>query len=257
MTTPYQVSASVTAIRSEPSVEAEQDTQLLAGEGFNVEREENGWGYGTSTLDQYSGWVDMEALSSPVLIPTHTVKTLRTYAYSKPHIKSRPNALLSMNAKIIGGRREGKFIEAQRHGWVVADHLRPVGDPPEADWVEVAERFLRTPYFWGGKESLGLDCSGLIQTSMEAAGLYIPRDSGDQHQFAKDNWVPVEITPEFSGLKRGDLVFWPGHIGVMIDSETLMHANGHHMEAAQESLARAAKRIEFNYAPLSGIYRAP
>lgn len=256
MATSYQVTASVTAIRSTPDVQAEQDTQLLNGEGFMVEREENGWGYGISTLDQYTGWVDMAALSAPVLIPTHTVKTLRTYVYSKPHIKSRPVGLISMNAKIAGARKEGRFIEAQRMGWVISEHLRPVGDPMEADWVEVAERFIGTPYFWGGKESLGLDCSGLIQTAMEAAGMSIPRDSGDQHEWAKDNWQSVEIKDDFSGLERGDLVFWPGHIGVMTDSETLLHANGHHMETFSESLARAAKRIEFNYAPLSGIYRA-
>ena len=140
-------------------------------------------------------------------------------------------------------------------GWVLEDHLRAVGEPVEPDWVAVAERFEHTPYLWGGKESLGLDCSGLIQTAMEAAGRYVPRDSGPQEAWAKQHGRALEIKEDFSGLQRGDLVFWPGHVGVMTDAQTLLHANGHHMLAVKENLARAAKRIAFNYAPLNGIYR--
>ncbi|XBQ14841.1 MAG: NlpC/P60 family protein [Oceanicaulis sp.] len=257
MATVYQVTSGIAPIRRTPQPDGPQDTQLLAGETFTVEREENGFGYGTSGLDGYQGWVDMEALSAPALIPTHQVKALRTYVFSEPDIKSAPVCLISLNAKIVGARRSGRFVEAQRMGWVIEAHLRPVGEDHEADWVAVAERFLNAPYFWGGKESLGLDCSGLIQTAMEAAGRLIPRDSGPQEAWAKERWTPVEIREDFSGLQRGDLVFWPGHVGVMTDAETLLHANGHHMMTVAEPLARAAKRIAHQYAPMSGIYRDP
>jgi len=256
MTTPYQVTAGVTALRRTPEEDGAMDTQILAGEVFDVHREEGGWGYGQASLDGYQGWVDMAALSAPALIPTHTVNALRTYVFSEADLKSAPVCLISLNAKIVGGKRHGQFVEAQRMGgWVFAGHLRAVGDPLEADWVAVAERFEHTPYLWGGKESLGLDCSGLVQTAMEAAGMFIPRDSGDQEDWAKTQWRPVAVTKDFSGLERGDLVFWPGHVGVMTDETHLLHANGFHMQTARESLARAARRIAHHYAPLSGIYR--
>ena len=253
--TVYQVTAGVSALRRTPHDDGPMDTQLLAGEAFEVVEEAKGWGRGIASLDGYEGWVDMATLSDPALIPTHTVKALRTYVYSEPDLKSAPVCLISMNAKVVGARREGRFIEAQRMGWVFDGHLRPVGDEVEPDWVAVAERFVHTPYLWGGKESLGLDCSGLIQTAMEAAGRFIPRDSGPQEAWAKANGRAVELTEDFSGLERGDLVFWPGHVGVMTDPETLLHANGHHMMTLAENLSRAARRIAFHYAPPTGAYR--
>ena len=240
----YQVTAGVAPIRNAPAPDAMQETQLLAGETFTVREERDGFGYGASDLDGYEGWVDMAALSAPALIPTHTVKALRTYVFSEPDLKSAPVCLISLNAKIVGARRSGRFLEAQRMGWVFEPHLRAVGEALEPDWVAVAERFLHTPYFWGGKESLGLDCSGLIQSAMQAAGIAIPRDSGPQEAWAKKHWTRVEPAEDFSGLQRGDLIFWPGHVGVMSDAETLLHANGHHMATVAEPLARAAKRIE-------------
>lgn len=251
----YQVTAGVSALRQTPAEDGAMETQMLAGELFELVEETAGWGRGRALLDGYEGWADMATLSAPALIPTHSVKTLRTYVYAEPDIKSAPVCLISMNAKIVGARREGRFLEAQRMGWVLEDHLRAVGEPVEPDWVAVAERFEHTPYLWGGKESLGLDCSGLIQTAMEAAGRYVPRDSGPQEAWAKQHGRALEIKEDFSGLQRGDLVFWPGHVGVMTDAQTLLHANGHHMLAVKENLARAAKRIAFNYAPLNGIYR--
>lgn len=252
----YQVTAGVAPVREAPAPDAEQATQLLAGETFTVRREADGFGFGAAGQDGYEGWVDMEALSAPALIPTHTVKVLRTYVFSEPHLKSAPVCLVSLNAKIVGARRSGRFLEAQRMGWVFEPHLRAVGEPAEEDWVAVAEMFLHAPYQWGGKESLGLDCSGLIQTSMEAAGVAIPRDSGPQEAWAKKNWTEITPGDGFSGLERGDLVFWPGHVGVMTDAETLLHANGHHLATVAEPLAPAAKRIAHQYAPMTGIYRA-
>ncbi|MFW6412509.1 MAG: NlpC/P60 family protein [Oceanicaulis sp.] len=253
----YQVTAGVAPVRKAPALDAMQETQLLAGETFTVHEERDGFGHGASGLDGYEGWVDMAALSAPVLIPTHTVRALRTYVFCEPDLKSAPVCLISLNAKIAGARRSGRFLEAQRMGWVFEPHLRAVGEDPEPDWVAVAERFLHTPYFWGGKESLGLDCSGLIQTAMEAAGLFIPRDSRPQEAWAKAHWNAVEAGPDSSGLTRGDLIFWPGHVGVMTDADTLLHANAHHMATVAEPLSRAARRIEHQHAPTTGIYRAP
>lgn len=251
----HQVTAGVAPVRRTPEDDGAQETQLLAGEVFLVEAEEAGWARGRTAMDEYPGWVDMAALSAPALIPTHQVKALRSYVFSEPDLKSAPVCLISLNAKIVGGARSGRFIEAQRMGWVFDGHLRAVGDPMEPDYVAVAERFLNTPYFWGGKESLGLDCSGLVQASLEAAGIAAPRDTGPQEAWARAHWDAVEMREDLSGLRRGDLVFWPGHVGIMTDPETLLHCNAFHMMTAAEPLRRAAKRIEHHYAPMSGIFR--
>lgn len=251
-----QCTAGVAAIRRTPEDDGALDTQLLCGESFQLEREENGWGFGTSQLDGYQGWVDMAALSAPVLIPTHRVSALRSYVFSAPDLKSAPRFLISMNAKISAGARHGRFVEAQRLGWVFDGHLAPLG-AGELDFVAVAERFLHAPYQWGGKESLGLDCSGLVQTALEAAGVSCPRDSGDQEAWARANWTRVDPGEALAGLQRGDLVFWPGHVGVMTDAATLLHANAHHMMTVAEPVAIAVKRIAHHHAPISGVFRRP
>lgn len=252
----FQVTAGVTAIRRAPRDDAMMDTQLLAGEVFAIEEEADGWARGISRHDGYSGYVDMAALSVPALIPTHRVSAVRTYVFSEPDLKSPPRFLLSLNAKIAAGRREGKFTESQRQGWVFTGHLTAL-DATEPDWVAVAERFIHSPYLWGGKESLGLDCSGLIQVSLEAAGTRIPRDSGEQEAWARARWVELPLSESFAGLQRGDLVFWPGHVGVMTDAVQFLHANAFHMATALEPLALAARRIAHHHAPVSGIFRAP
>ncbi len=251
----YQVTAGVAALRRTPEADGAMDTQVLGGESVVVEQEKDGWGYVTAELDGYKGWVEMDALAAPVLIPTHRVSALRTYVFSEPDLKSAPRFLLSLNAKIAAGRRESRFVEAQRMGWVFTGHLAAL-DEREPDFVAVAERFIGTPYLWGGKESLGLDCSGLVQTAFEAAGVRVPRDSGPQEAWAKANWMAVETGETAEGLERGDLVFWPGHVGVMRDAVHLLHANAHHMECVSEPAATAFKRIAFHHAPVSGVFRA-
>jgi cell wall-associated NlpC family hydrolase len=251
-----QVTAGVAAIRSEPAEDAPMLTQLLCGEVFGADTEREGWVKGVSRHDGYAGWVDASALSAPMLIPTHRVSAVRTYVFSEPDLKSAPRSLVSLNAKISAGRREGRFIEAQRLGWVFSGHLSAL-DAAEPDFVAVAERFVNSPYLWGGKQSQGLDCSGLIQVALEAAGARCPRDTGDQEAWAHERWGHVPLQADLSGLQRGDLVFWPGHVGVMTDTVNLLHANAHHMMTVIEPLSVAARRIEHNHAPIRAIYRAP
>jgi cell wall-associated NlpC family hydrolase len=131
------------------------------------------------------------------------------------------------------------FVRLADGGFVFAAHLCPL-DEPESDFVAVAERLLHAPYLWGGKSSLGVDCSGLVQISLDAAGVISPRDT-DLQQQALGRPLPVE--DRLSGLERGDLVFWRGHVGIMRDAETLLHANAHHMMVANEPLAEARDRI--------------
>ncbi len=245
----YQVSAGVAPLRRRPAPDAMQETQLLFGETFTLYDEADGWGWGQADLDSYVGYVDMEALSAPPVEPTHKIAALRTYVFSEPDLKSAPLALLSLNARLTARETKGRFARIARwEGWVFEGHLRPL-DARAPDWVAVAEGFLGAPYLWGGRESLGLDCSGLIQSALGAAAIPAPRDTDMQE---RELGRPVAAAEDLSGLQRGDLVFWAGHVGVMLDATRLLHANAHHMATAIEPLREAAARLH----PLVGPIRA-
>jgi cell wall-associated NlpC family hydrolase len=229
-TTMRQTAVPSASLRRAPSLAAEQLDQLLFGEAFEVLDEADGWAFGQATRDGYVGYVEAAALGRPTT-PTHTVRALRTYAFSEPSIKAPPTGLYSMNALIAVEEHEGRFVKTAG-GWFVEEHLVPIGQA-EADYVAVAERFVGTPYHWGGRESLGLDCSGLVQQALYASGLACPRDS-DQQAAMGD---PVEA------LRRGDLVFWRGHVAIMISEADIIHANAWHMAVVIEPLAGAVARI--------------
>ena len=179
------------------------------------------------------------ALAAPVE-PTHRVAALRTHAYSGASVKQPPRFALSLGALVRVERLEGDFAVTPDGLRVYARHLAPI-DSFEPDFVSVAERFAETPYLWGGRTSEGIDCSGLVQSALGAAGVKAPRDS-DMMEAALGSPAPVEGA--LKHLRRGDLIFWKGHVGVMRDAETLLHANGWHMKVASEPLAQARARIE-------------
>jgi len=220
------------ALRRAPSPEAEQLDQLLFGELFEVLAEADGWAFGQARRDGYVGYVASEALGAPGAAPTHTVRALRTYGFSAPSIKAAPIGLYSMNTPVAEEGREGRFVKTAG-GWIVEEHLAALGDDAP-DYVAVAERLVGTPYQWGGRESLGLDCSGLVQQALYAAGRASPRDSDQQAAMGE----PVEGT----ALRRGDLVFWRGHVAMLTSPTDIVHANSTHMAVVIEPLAEAVTR---------------
>lgn len=244
------ITASV-PIRRTPDPQGAVDDQLLAGDVFALLEEKDGWGWGFSRADGFVGWVELMALSETVEAVDHRVTALRTYAFSEPDLKSEPNLLLSLNCTFRAGRRESRYVEAVGLGWIFTGHCGPL-DERAGDFVAVAEAFIGAPYLWGGKESLGLDCSGLVQMALLATGHAVPRDSDQQEAALGAIWSDVTASPE---RRRGDVVFWPGHVGIMTDSEHLLHANGHWMEVTLEPFERAEARIRDEYAPLRHIFR--
>jgi cell wall-associated NlpC family hydrolase len=231
---PMQLVFEMAALRREPSREAEQLDQLLFGERFDVLEQRDGWGFGQALRDGYVGWTRLEALAPPAEPPTHWVAALRTYVYAEPAIKAAPVARLSLNALVREADRAGPFVRLEGSGYVVERHLRPLG-VWATDPAEVAERFLHTPYFWGGRDSVGLDCSGLVQQALYACGVAAPRDSDQQARLGR--------AVDLAELARGDLVFWRGHVGLMLDRTTLLHANAYHMAVAREPLVAAIERV--------------
>lgn len=219
-------------LRAGPDAEAEQVDQVLFGETFEVLEEAQGFCWGQARRDGYVGYVARADLDALAPAPTHRVSAIRTYAFRKASIKSRALGPYSLGSLITVEAREGRFVKAANSGWFVAAHLSPIG-VFEDDFVAVAERYLGAPYLWGGRESLGLDCSGLVQQALLACGRACPRDTDQQALMGR----PVET------LARGDLVFWRGHVAILLDSQTILHANAHHMAVAIEPLAEAVARI--------------
>jgi cell wall-associated NlpC family hydrolase len=232
--TVHRCAAPVTAIRRAPDPAAEQLDQLLFGETFRVIETGRGWGWGQAARDGYVGHVWMSDLAKGAQLATHRVSALRAYAFSQPEIKSRPVGLYSLGALVAVESEDGRFAKGEGTGWFAKTQLAPIG-LAETDPAAVAERFLGAPYQWGGRESLGLDCSGLVQQALHACGRACPRDSDQQQALGR----PVSQDQ----LGRGDLVFWKGHVGLMLDGARLIHANAFHMQVEVEPLAEAVARI--------------
>jgi cell wall-associated NlpC family hydrolase len=232
---PMQVAAPTASLRKAASPEAEQENQLLFGERFDVLFEDGDFAFGQARRDGYVGYVPSAALTLLGEPPTHRVAAIRTYAFSRPDIKSAIVGLYSLNALVTVEAREGLFVKVAGSGWITEAHLGAIGTG-ETDYVAVAQRFLGAPYQWGGRESLGLDCSALVQLSLAACNRACPRDTDMQRGFF----------PEIAEAdrRRGDLVFWKGHVAVLLDAATIIHANAFHMAVAVEPLAEAIARIE-------------
>jgi cell wall-associated NlpC family hydrolase len=226
--------AAATAIRAAPEAGAEQMDQLLFGERFDVIEEEGAWLFGQAVRDGYVGFVEAAALRPAGAAPTHRISALRTYAFAEPSIKSRALGPYSINSLVAVEAAEGKLAKVAGAGWMAAAHLSPIG-VFEDDWAAVAERFVGAPYLWGGRESLGLDCSGLVQQALFACGRACPRDTDMQEGMGR----PIAAA-EFG---RGDLVFWKGHVAMGLDEGLIVHANGHHRATVIEPLAEAVARI--------------
>jgi cell wall-associated NlpC family hydrolase len=212
----------------------------------------DGWAWVKSGIDGYVGHVEEGALALPRAAPTHWVTAPRTFLYAEPDMKRPVVAALSMGSRLaVTGEAEtrGTKYLLVDGGAVIARHMGTVDVPVGGDFVTVASRFVETPYLWGGRTGFGLDCSGLVQLSMMMTGRPVLRDTDMQRET-----IGAEIGR--GDLRRGDLVFWKGHVAIMSDAETMIHASGFTMDVSHEGLDDAIWRIEPMYG-LPLVYRRP
>jgi hypothetical protein len=221
----------------QPTREGPIDTHALFGETLVVyEIDGEGWAWGQLTSDGYVGYLPTEGLREVGAAPNRKVIAPRTLVYPGPSMKLPTWGALPLGARVAVAQESGDFAEVPGLGFVWREHLAGL-DHAEPDFVAVAERFLHAPYLWGGKTSSGLDCSGLLQIALGAGGVAAPRDTD---MMEKALGAPIDMA---AGLRRGDIIFWKGHVGVMRDAQTLLHANGHHMLVVSEPLSVARERI--------------
>jgi cell wall-associated NlpC family hydrolase len=228
------------SLRAGPSHDSRQVSELLFGEIVTIYERKDGWAWLQAKTDSYVGYARESGLGPAFVADAHVIQLL-TPLLSAPDVKSPLRDLLPLNARVKRGRQEGNFV-AVADGFVSAQALAPAA---ASDFVAVAERFIGVPYVWGGKTFQGLDCSGLIQTALQAAGIACPRDT-DMMEQALGHAVTRDQ------MKRGDLIFWKGHMGVMRDAQTLLHANAFHMQVSSEPLDAAIARIA---TPVTAIKR--
>ena len=227
-----RVLTGIADLRRAPSATAGLDSQLLSGEALRVFDRRDGWAWVQNESDGYVGYCEEAALDSALPPATHFVRALHTPLFPEPDLKTPPIDWMSYGGAVAALGESGPFLERAGGGWIFAGHLL-AKDAVGGDFVEDALRFVGTPYLWGGRSGIGLDCSSLVQLTLRLAGIECRRDSDQQEA---DPALGARLAPD-SAPKRGDLIYWGGHVAIALDSEIVVNATGHSLNVAVEPLA--------------------
>ncbi len=233
------------AVRAAGDAAAVAVSELLWGEVFDVFEVTGDWAFGRSVADRYVGWAAFAALGETGAKPPQMITARLAPVFSAPDIKAAVIAELPFGAQVAGVPGD-RFMALSGGGFIHNRHLAPL----PADPISIARLFTGAPYLWGGRTPLGVDCSGLIQASLTAIGIVTPRDS-DQQLAALGGAVA------FNDRAAGDLVFFPGHVGILATRDRLFHANAHWMAVVEEPLADVIARLHTAgvEAPVAGVRR--
>lgn len=251
---PGRITAPVAPLRRFPRPGAPLDTELLFGEDVTVLDRADGWAWIKSHRDDYVGYVPSGAIGPAGPAPTHRMAALRGFVFPRPDLKTPPTMTLHLGSRLTVIGQSGSYSQLMDGGFIYSDYLRPI-EEVETDPIDVALKFLNTPYLWGGRSSTGLDCSALVQLAWQSCGIDCPRDTDMQFE---NFGTLLNHDGSEGNLQRGDLVFWKGHIGIWIDEDRFLHSNASDMMVAMAPLSFTAERIASkDGGPITGIRRPP
>lgn len=235
-----QIKCDYTYLKSGPEGSSPNLSEVFCGEMVDVYEIKSGFAWVQLKRDNYVGYLPDFALAIDNIETNRKVRALRTFAFAAPKVQGEILHILPLNANVKATEKvENGFVYCEDLGFIYEKHLGGF-DEFYDDPVEVAKWFYKTPYAWGGRQALGIDCSGLVQTSFEACGINLPRDARMQESFGE----LIEPTPNFANLKPGDLLFWQGHVAMMIDETNIIHANSFHLCVEIEPLTQTIARYE-------------
>ena len=232
--TPARIAVATSDLWRSPG--GRRDRQLLLGDAVTVYERYQGFAFVQAGKDGYVGYVAEGDLGPAGAAPTHWVAVPGSQAYPEPDMKVPQVMDLPFGAQVCVVTHQPKFFETADGHYIPKPHLWPI-DKRFADPVTAAQLMFGAPYLWGGNTARGIDCSGLVQGALRAGGIAAPADSDQQEALGNE-------IPEGAPLQRGDLLFWKGHVAIMVDADVMLHANAHHMAVAYEPLDKAIRRIE-------------
>lgn len=241
-----RISAPISDLRRAPDPQSGIDTQYLRGQMVKIFEHgaEYAWVQGP---DNYVGYIALKELAAPGSEPTHIVRVPRSFIYPGADLRLPRKSRSSIGSLVtVTGAAETRgtqYAVLEDGSAMIADHLRPVAEH-EDDYVSIAETFIGSPYLWGGASGFGVDCSGIVQLSMRLCGTMVLRDTDMQEASIG---TKIDASADLSALKRGDLVFWKGHVAIVSGEDEIIHASGHTMLVTRESLRGAVERIGYLY----------
>ncbi|MEM9106399.1 MAG: NlpC/P60 family protein [Pseudomonadota bacterium] len=244
---PRMVTAAVLDLHDHPDKASTIGTQALLGEWVSVFDESDDLSWVQLKDDSYVGYVLTEGLAPAGRTPSHVITVPRTFVYTEADLRSPVRMACSMGSRLTPletrTTRGTDYCVLEEGGAVIANHIAPLPHAA-ADYVSTAAKFLQTPYLWGGTSGFGLDCSGLVRLAMAMCGRFVPRDTDMQ---AAGLGVEIDPGDDYTGLQRGDLVFWKGHVAIAEDNHMAIHASGHAMQVVREPIRDAIERIAHLY----------
>ncbi len=236
-----RITTSHAPLSFQPNSGARRESELLFGEGFTVYDEKGGWAWGQAIRDHYVGWVPADALGDDVGTPSHEIVAPATFLYGEADLKSPAPLRLSLASLVATtGRREGDFLEVVGGGWIYVDHLAP-REVVQSDYIATGLKLVGVPYLWGGRSTDGMDCSGFLQIVLQRSGLSPPRDSDQQEITVGQAFDEIE---DLGRLRRGDLLFFEGHVGIVLDGWRFLHANAFDMAVSVQRLSSVVDRAK-------------
>lgn len=237
MTASYRVITPTADLREIPDAQRRKgklESQLLYGEVFIAEDVHDGWVRGICAHDRYPGYIEQRFLTEDVTQPTHIITAARSHVYAEPTMKSPLVSNIGIGSRVCITEQGEKYVHVDGMGWISKRHLMPLSET-RIDHAATAMALLETPYYWGGRSGFGIDCSGLVQIALALAGITAPRDTEHQE-------TSIGTAIDHRDLVRGDIVFFPNHVGIMVDDAHIIHANAFHMKTIIEPLRTVEDR---------------